>query len=143
MEIARLIENRTSSDIVCCTVDTPVREAIGLLARHRIGALPIMAGGSVAGIFSERDVIYCLAEEGEACLARPVSDVMSAPAITIERRGAVLDALALMTERRIRHLPVVDGELMCGFLSIGDLVKWRLEEVEFEAEAMRAYIQTA
>lgn len=143
MDIARLIEGRASSDIICCTVDTPARDAVTLLAKHRIGAIPIMEAGRVAGIFSERDVIYRLAEEGEACLSRPVGEVMSAPAVTIERRTAVLDALALMTERRFRHLPVVDGDVMCGFISIGDLVKSRLEEVQHEAEAMRSYIQTA
>ena len=68
---------------------------------------------------------------------------MTAPAITVQRTTSVLEALALMTRRRIRHLPVVDGEAMCGFISIGDLVKARLDEIEHEAEAMRAYIQTA
>ena len=67
----------------------------------------------------------------------------TAPAITVERSATVLDALALMTKRRIRHLPVVDGETMCGFISIGDLVKARLDEIQHEAEAMREYIRTA
>lgn len=143
MEIARLIEQRPSTDIICSTVETSVREVIALLAAKRIGALPIMQHGCVAGIFSERDVIYRLAGEGDACLDRPVGDVMTSPAITVDLRTSLLDALALMTERRIRHLPVVDGETMCGFISIGDLVKARLEEIQYEAEAMRAYIQTA
>jgi len=103
----------------------------------------VIDGARVVGIFSERDVLYRLAEEGEACLARPMSEVMSATPISIDRRTSLLDALALMTERRIRHLPVVEGEEMCGFVSIGDLVKARLEEIQHEAEAMRAYIQTA
>ena len=66
-----------------------------------------------------------------------------APAITVERGRTVLDALALMTKRRIRHLPVTDDGRMCGFISIGDLVKARLDEIEHEAEALREYIQTA
>ena len=143
MDIGRLIEGRASSDIISCTADTPVREAVRLLASKRIGAIPVMDGGRVAGIFSERDVIYRLADEGDACLARPLGEVMTSPAITVDRSSAVLDALALMTKRRIRHLPVVDGEAMCGFISIGDLVKARLDEIEHEAEAMREYIQTA
>ena len=143
MDIGRLIEGRASSDIISCTADTPVREAVRLLASKRIGAIPVMEGGRVAGIFSERDVIYRLADEGDACLARPLGEVMTSPAITVDRFSAVLDALALMTRRRIRHLPVVDGEAMCGFISIGDLVKARLDEIEHEAEAMREYIQTA
>jgi len=143
MEISRLIEGRASSNVISSTVDAPVREAIALLASKRIGAVPIMEGGRIVGIFSERDVIYRLADEGDACLERPIGEGMTAPAITVERSATVLDALALMTKRRIRHLPVVDGETMCGFISIGDLVKARLDEIQHEAEAMREYIRTA
>ncbi len=143
MEISRLIEGRASSNVISSTVDAPVREAIALLASKRIGAVPIMEGGRIVGIFSERDVIYRLADEGDTCLERPIGEVMTAPAITVERSATVLDALALMTKRRIRHLPVVDGETMCGFISIGDLVKARLDEIQHEAEAMREYIRTA
>ena len=143
MEISRLIEGRASSNVISSTVDAPVREAIALLASKRIGAVPIMEGGRIVGIFSERDVIYRLADEGDACLERPIGEVMTAPAITVERSATVLDALALMTKRRIRHLPVGDGETMCGFISIGDLVKARLDEIQHEAEAMREYIRTA
>lgn len=143
MDIGRLIEGRASSEIVSCTVDMPVREAIALLAARRIGALPIMEAGRVAGIFSERDVIYRLAEEGDACLSRPVGEVMTSPAITVDRSTDLYEALALMTRRRIRHLPVLESGTMCGFISIGDLVKARLGEIENEAEAMRTYIQTA
>jgi CBS domain-containing protein len=141
--IGKLLEGRTSSDIIASTVDTPVRDVIALLAEKRIGAVPILENGNVVGIFSERDVIYRLAAEGDACLARPVGEVMTSPAITVDHATSVLDALSLMTRRRIRHLPVVDGEAMCGFISIGDLVKARLEAIEHEAEAMREYIQTA
>ncbi|WP_370190254.1 CBS domain-containing protein [Qipengyuania sp.] len=143
MDIGTLIEGRTNSEVVSCTIDTSVREAVSLLASRRIGAVPVMDGDRVAGIFSERDVIYRLAEEGDACLSRPLGEVMTAPAITVERSTAVLEALALMTRRRIRHLPVVEAGAMCGFISIGDLVKARLDEIEHEAEAMRTYIQTA
>lgn len=143
MDIATLLEGRATSEVISCAIDTSVREAVALLASRRIGAVPVMDGGRVAGIFSERDVIYRLAEEGDACLSRPLGEVMTAPAITVERNAAILDALALMTKRRIRHLPVVDGEAMCGFISIGDLVKARLDQIEHEAEQMRTYIQTA
>lgn len=143
MNIGKLIEGRTSADIISIDVDRPVRDAVGLLAAKRIGALPVMAGGSVVGIFSERDVIYRLAEEGQSCLDKSVGQVMTSPAITANRETAILDALALMTKRRIRHLPVVEGSAMCGFISIGDLVKARLDEIQHEAEAMREYIRTA
>lgn len=143
MDVGRLIAGRASSEIVSCSVDTPMREAVELLASRRIGALPVIEAGAIVGIFSERDVIYRLADEGEAGLSRPIGEVMTSPPITVERDTAILEALTLMTKRRIRHLPVVDGQVMCGFVSIGDLVKARLDQIEHEAEAMRTYIQTA
>ena len=120
-----------------------VAEAVKLLAERRIGAVPVMQDGQVAGIFSERDVIHCLAEHGSAGLDRSVGDAMTAPAITIGRNEAALGALTLMTQRRVRHLPVVEGDTLIGFVSIGDLVKYRIDRIEADAEAMRNYIQTA
>jgi CBS domain-containing protein len=143
MDIARLIECRAGSEIITCDVDTPVREVVALLDSRRIGALPVMKAGEVVGIFSERDVIHHMAAEGAACLDRMVGEVMTSPAITVERGTKVDDALALMTRRRIRHLPVLDGAGMCGFVSIGDLVKSRIDEIESEAAHMRQYITTA
>lgn len=143
MEISRLIAGRTSADIISCDTGASVRDAVALMALRRIGALPVMEAGRVAGIFSERDVIYRMADEGSACLERRVGEVMTAPAITVTPRTTVLEALGLMTRRRIRHLPVLEGEVLCGFISIGDLVKSRIDEVEHEAAAMRDYIQMA
>lgn len=143
MEISRLIASRTSSDIISCDTAMPVREVVALLASRRIGALPVMSGGRVVGIFSERDLVYRMAEEGSVCMDRPVGDVMTAPPITVTPRTSVLEALGLMTRRRIRHLPVLEGEILCGFISIGDLVKSRLDEVEHEAAALRDYIRMA
>jgi len=120
-----------------------VSEAIARLGEKRIGALPVVDGGSVVGIISERDIIYCLRDRGAPSLDLPVSAVMSAPVITATGEMDVLRALALMTERRIRHLPVVEGESLRGIVSIGDLVKHRMERIEAEADAMRAYIQSA
>jgi CBS domain-containing protein len=142
MTIARLIEHRNFA-IVSCEAATTVRDAIALLAERRIGALPVLAAGEVCGIFSERDVIYQLQAQGPAVLDQPVGKVMTAPAVTVSPETAVLEALGLMTRRRIRHLPVVTNGAMIGFVSIGDLVKYRIELIESEAQAMRAYIQTA
>lgn len=143
MDIAQLIAGRDRHRIISCGTATQVREAIRILAERRIGAMPVMENGRVAGIFSERDVLYRLAEEGAICLDRQVGEVMTAPAITVDRQMTANDALALMTRRRVRHLPVVEGETMIGFISIGDIVKSRIDEVEAEAEQMRVYIQTA
>jgi CBS domain-containing protein len=143
MDIERLVADRDPHDIVSCQTQTPMRDAVALLAEKRIGALPVMDGGQVAGIFSERDVIYCMAAQGPSCLERPVGEVMTSPAITVTRDQKIDQALALMTKRRIRHLPVVEDDALLGFVSIGDLVKSRFDEVEREAEDLRSYIQTA
>ncbi len=143
MDIARLLANRASSDVITCDVDMTMREALTLLAQRRIGALPVMQRGEVAGIFSERDVIYCIEAEGEASLSKKVGEVMTAPPITVEPHTQVDEALELMTRRRVRHLPVVQNGVMCGFVSIGDLVKTQVDSLAQEAQAMRTYIQTA
>jgi CBS domain-containing protein len=142
MTIARMIAGR-SGEIISCPSSASVGDAVKLLAEKRIGALPVMDGGEVVGIFSERDVVYQLAAHGAAMLTKSVGEVMTAPAITVEPGSGVLDALGLMTRRRIRHLPVVDNGAVKGFVSIGDLVKYRIDHIVAEAEAMRSYIQSA
>ena len=143
MDIERLIADRNPASILTCEARTPMRDAVAILAEKRIGALPVMEGNRVVGIFSERDVIYCMARESSECLDRPVGEVMTAPAITVTRGEKVDQALALMTKRRIRHLPVVENGDLVGFVSIGDLVKYRFDKVEQEAQELRSYIQTA
>ncbi len=120
-----------------------VFDAVRRLGEKRIGALPVIDAGRIAGIMSERDVIYCLRDHGADVLDWKVAQVMSSPAITADSDTSVLAALALMTQRRIRHLPVVEGGQIRGIVSIGDLVKHRMERIEAEADAMRAYIQSA
>ncbi|MEM9309870.1 MAG: CBS domain-containing protein [Pseudomonadota bacterium] len=142
MNIASLIADRSAADIVSCNVDTLVSEAVSILANQRIGALPVMRAGAVAGIVSERDIVYRLASMGSDCLDGPVEAIMTSPVITVEPSTTVDEALALMTRRRFRHFPVVDNGALCAFISIGDLVKTRIDEVEHEAEALRSYIQT-
>jgi CBS domain-containing protein len=142
MTIAAILEGK-GRDVVSVSAATPVREAVALLAERRIGALPVLDGDRVVGIMSERDIIYCLSSDGAAMLDWTVERVMTAPAITIEPRVSALAALSQMTRRRIRHLPVVEEGRLVGFVSIGDLVAYRIERIEQEAEAMRAYIQSA
>lgn len=142
MTIARLIQGR-SVEMIRCTGHTPVREAVALLADRRIGAMPVFDGDTLCGIFSERDVINQLRELGPTMLDRTVSELMTAPAITVSPETSALDALALMTRRRFRHLPVVQDNRVIDFISIGDLVKYRIEHIQSEAEAMRTFIQMA
>ena len=142
MTIAKVITGK-DQDIVSCSPTTTVHEAGKLLAERRIGALPVMENGTVAGIFSERDLLYCVAKEGAAALERQVGSVMTAPPITVTLDTEAVEALSLMTRRRVRHLPVIEDGQMVFFLSIGDVVKYRVEIVESEARAMREYITTA
>jgi CBS domain-containing protein len=142
MTIAAILANR-GGDIVVADREMRVTDAIALLTERRIGAMPVMDGGAVVGIFSERDVIHCLQTDGADALDKRVGDVMTAPAVTVTPAHRVLAALSLMTQRRIRHLPVLDGGKLAGFVSIGDLVKFRIDRIEEEATAMRDYIQGA
>jgi CBS domain-containing protein len=142
MTIASVLRDKGSA-VETIAADATLAEAVRRLGEKRIGALPVIDDGRIAGIMSERDIIYCLRDHGPAVLDWPVSRVMSSPAITAVPETDVLAALALMTQRRIRHLPVVDGGEIRGIVSIGDLVKYRMERIEAEADAMRAYIQSA
>lgn len=142
MTIARIIGGRTR-EVISCETSLPLREAVSLLARERIGALPVLDGGQVVGVFSERDVIHQLEADGPALFERTVGEVMTAPAITVTPETTVLEALGLMTRRRVRHLPVVKGGRIVDFVSIGDLVKYRIDHIQSEAEALRSYIQSA
>lgn len=139
MTLATILQQR-SGEVIQVAPDTPVQAVVTLLANHRIGAVPVVENDAVIGIMSERDVIYSLQRDGAAILDWPVERVMTRPAITVESTLSPIVCLSLMTRRRIRHLPVVDGGRMIGFISIGDLVKARIELIESEAEAMRAYI---
>lgn len=141
MNIASIIAQRGPSDIIACDVATPVFEAVRVLAAKRIGALPVLRDGRVAGIVSERDVIYCIGDQGAGCLDLPVERIMTSPAVTVEPATSIDDALAMMTRRRFRHFPVVEDGALVAFISIGDLVKHKIDEVQHEAEALRNYIQ--
>ena len=142
MTIAAVLRDKGSA-VETITADSTLFDAVRQLGQNRIGALPVVEGGRITGIMSERDVIYCLKDHGPEVLEWPVERVMSSPAITVDAETDVLAALALMTQRRIRHLPVVEGGEILGIVSIGDLVKHRMERIEAEADAMRAYIQSA
>jgi len=121
-----------------------VRDAVKLLGDRCIGAVPVLgSNGAIDGIFSERDLVGCISAHGHDVLDWPVERVMSSPALTVERATPILAALSIMTRERIRHLPVVESGEIRGIVSIGDLVKHRIERIEAEAEALRSYIQSA
>ncbi len=142
MTIQSILHAR-SGEIFSCTADMSVSQAVEILAEKRIGALPVLDGDGVIGIFSERDVLHCLRKFGHGALDHMVRDVMTSDVIVVDSGKSVIGALSLMTKRRIRHLPVVDDGSLVGFVSIGDLVKYRIDKIESEAAAMRDYIQSA
>ena len=140
MTIAAILRTK-GDDVIALTPQTRVGEAVAVLADKRIGAVPVCEEGVPVGIFSERDVVHCLAQAGADALDRPLSEVMTQPVQSVGAHENVIGALSLMTRRRIRHLPVVEDGRMVGFVSIGDLVKYRIDRIEADAAAMRDYIQ--
>jgi CBS domain-containing protein len=141
MTIAVILQSK-GTEVLTVACETKVRDAVALLADRKIGAVPVVRAGSVAGIMSERDIIYRLRSDGAEILDWRVEQIMTAPAITVEPSTEIMSALSLMTRRRIRHLPVVEGEALIGLVSIGDLVKHRMDRIEAEAAAMLTYIQS-
>lgn len=117
-------------------------EAAQQMAGDRIGALVVREGEETVGIISERDVVRALAEHGAQAVDRSVSSVMSSPVETCVPEDGVDEIMALMTERRVRHLPVVAEGAMVGIVSIGDVVKQRVDHLESERQALTEYITT-
>lgn len=142
MSVSKFIGDQRG-EIITAGKGDKVAAVVALLAGRRIGCVPIVEDGRVLGLFSERDVIYGLQRDGAALLDKTVGEVMTAPAVTIEPETPILSALSLMTHRRVRHLPIVEDGKLIGFVSIGDLVKSRMDRIETEAAAMRSYIQSA
>jgi CBS domain-containing protein len=128
-------------DVYSVQPDTAVIEAIRVMAEEHVGALTVMDGGRLVGIISERDYARKVVLLGRSSDTTPVRDIMTAPVLTIAPDGTVDEAMRLMTERRIRHLPVVRGGNVVGIVSIGDLVKSVIEEQRHTIEDLRSYIQ--
>ena len=142
MTIAAILSTK-GSEVATVPAGTRVRDAVVLLRDRKIGAVPVIDGAAIVGIFSERDLVGCICTHGAEALDMAVDAGMSSPAVTVEAETPILAALAIMTNQRIRHLPVVESGQIRGIISIGDLVKHRIERIEAEAEALRIYIQTA
>lgn len=125
------------------SVDASIADAVKILNTHKIGAVVVVnAKGGVAGILSERDVVRRLADDPAKLLARSVKDCMTAKVITVTRKASVDDLMNTMTANRIRHVPIVESGKLVGIVSIGDVVKRKIEETEQEALALREYIAT-
>ena len=139
MTIGAILQGRSGAVIAARREDN-VRAVVDLLAQHRIGAVPVVEGDVIVGIFSERDLVRLMSAYGVEALDRTLVEVMTKSPVTCETKMPVMGALSQMTQRRIRHLPVVDDGRLVGFVSIGYLVKYRIDRIEAEAAAMRDYI---
>lgn len=142
MLVASILKAK-GDDVVVASPSTPVGEAVETLTKKRIGVIVITGSDrSVAGILSERDIVHGLAEGQDDFLQRPISEFMTSDVICCTPSQSLEDLMREMTNRRIRHLPVViDGQL-AGIVSIGDIVKYRLEELQAERDALQEYIAT-
>jgi len=130
-------------DVVTIAPDCTVSEAARILSERRIGALLIRDGEhAVSGIVSERDIVRAVADRGAGALDEPVSRFMTAKVVTCTGETSINNLMELMTQQKFRHVPVVEGGSLVGIISIGDVVKVRVEEIEAEAQAIREYIAT-
>lgn len=140
MRISEVIRVK-GGDVVTVSPNTDVRELLNVLAEHRIGAVVVSVdGNSVDGIVSERDIVRALAERGPGVISEPVTAIYTAEVFTVDPDAQIEDLMRIMTERRVRHLPVVSDGVLKGIVSIGDVVKRRIDELESERSALANYI---
>ena len=139
MRIADVLRTKGSA-VATIDPDVPVSELLRALAEHNIGAIVVVGAGGVAGIVSERDVVRRLHETGAELLSSPVSAIMTADVFTCSPSDTVDSLTVVMTERRFRHVPVLSDGQLVGIVSIGDVVKKRIDELEDERSALSNYI---
>ncbi len=139
MQVENILQSK-GRDVVTVTAGSTIAEAVDLLNSKRIGAVVVVDGKKVVGILSERDVVRHLGQDWAALSSRPVSEVMTKTVVTVSRFATIADVMERMTERRIRHMPIVENGHLAGIVSIGDVVKRKIEETEQEATALKEYI---
>lgn len=136
-----VILERKGSDVITIRPDAMLLQAAEAMSKHNIGALVVSPDGqTVVGIVSERDLVRDLARLGTGAVKRTVADVMSTDVTTCGSEATVDELMAAMTERRIRHVPIVNGDTLAGIVSIGDVVKMRLDELEVEKQSLEQYV---
>ena len=142
MITVRHLLDRKDRALFSIAPEEAVLEAIRMMADRHVGALLVMRGTELAGIVSERDYARKVVLLGRSSADTPVSQIMSSPVLTVSLDNSVQDCMRLMTERRIRHLPVIDGGRVVGMVSIGDLVKAVIEEQQQTIEQLESYIHS-
>ncbi len=128
------------NEVIGVSPSATVYEAIEQMVENNCGSLLVMEGDDIAGIFTERDYLRKITLQGRTAKATAVQEVMNSPVVVVEVGAEIDEALAMMTDRHIRHLPVVDGNRVCGVVSIGDLVKHKTKEQEFRIGYLEDYI---
>ncbi len=142
MLVQLILKAKANSGVFTITPDASVGDAAAILAKHRIGTVVVSSGGKTAdGILSERDIVRELAQNGAGCLNEPVSSYMTKKLVTCTRQANVQDVLRQMTEGRFRHMPVVEDGALVGIVTLGDVVKAQLSELEMEKDALEGMIR--
>ena len=141
MTYIRQLLKKKGTDVWSTSPDVSVYDALLLLAEKNIGALPVLQDGELVGIISERDYARKVVLRGKTSMKTPVQEIMVEDVITVGPQMAIEDAMALMTEKRIRHLPVIEGTKIVGLISIGDLVKSIIADQEFTINQLENYIR--
>ena len=139
MQVENILQSKGRA-VSTVTAGSTIAQAVELLNTKKIGAVVVVDGKRVVGILSERDVVRHLGTDWAALASRPVSDVMTKAVVSVSRFATVADVMERMTEKRIRHMPIVENGELVGIVSIGDVVKRKIEETEQEAIALKEYI---
>ncbi len=143
MSVSHILKHK-GRDVVTVLPTEKVKSVAEILAKKRIGAVIVSRGqGIIDGIVSERDIVRCIAEHGASALSKAVADIMTASVQACKEDDSEAELMMMMTEHRVRHLPVVKGGKLVGMISIGDVVKFRIEAIERDAADMKAYIAGA
>ena len=143
MRIADVLHGKaTGSGVATATPATTLAELLALLSRYNVGAVPVLDGDALVGIVSERDIVRRLHARGPGLFDATVADLMTVDVVTCSPQDRAADLARVMTERRIRHLPVCDAGGLVGIVSIGDLVKARIDQLENEREQLASYINS-
>ncbi|MEM1365982.1 MAG: CBS domain-containing protein [Pseudomonadota bacterium] len=144
MTIAAILNSKadhsSGQSVISVEPDMEISAVLTTLAEHRIGAVLVCQGDALVGIVSERDIVRALEKEGAAILTKSAKALMTADPVTVERDETAPKAMQLMTDGRFRHLPVVENGKLVGLVTLGDVVRKRIEDAEREAEEMRAYV---
>jgi CBS domain-containing protein len=140
----KTILSTKGSNVLSIEPTATLEAAVAMLAKHRVGALLVLGPDRrVIGILSERDIVRALAERGAGALKEPLAQSMTRKVVTCSQSETIGEIMERMTKGKFRHVPVVEQDQVVGVVSIGDVVKYRLQEMEHESEALRDYIQTA